>query len=120
MVCEAYGSPRVLRENARKELGKGEVRIKTEYAGFNMLVELWSIGKVDLLACEGKYQEKSRPPFIPGLEVCGCVIEKNGACAVDVGDRVYCLFSGSGGYSEECVIDGNRCFRIPEVRNESV
>lgn len=48
------------------------------------------------------------------------MIEKNGACAVDVGDRVYCLFSGSGGYSEECVIDGNRCFRIPEVRNESV
>lgn len=85
-----------------------------------MLVELWSIGKVDLLACEGKYQEKSRPPFIPGLEVCGCVVEKNGACAVDVGDRVYCLFSGSGGYSEECMIDGNRCFRIPEVRNESV
>ena len=44
MVCEAYGSPLVLRENARKELGKGEVRIKTEYAGINYagrIVEYW-------------------------------------------------------------------------------
>lgn len=84
-----------------------------------MLVGVWSTHEVDLLACEGKYQEKSRPPFIPGLEVCGHVIETSGRCEVDVGDRVYCLFSGSGGYSEECVIDGSRCFRIPEVEMTS-
>lgn len=79
-----------------------------------MLVVEWSVRQVDLLACEGKYQEKSRPPFIPGLEVCGRVIE-SACCDVTVGDRVYCLFSGSGGYSEECVTEGSHCFRVPEV-----
>ena len=44
MVCEAYGSPLVLRENMRRELVKGEVRIKTEYAGINYagrIVKCW-------------------------------------------------------------------------------
>lgn len=50
----------------------------------------------------------------PGLEVCGRVIE-SACCDVTVGDRVYCLFSGSGGYSEECVTEGSHCFRVPEV-----
>ena len=35
MVCESYGCPLVLRESERKRLEKGEVRIRTEFAGVN-------------------------------------------------------------------------------------
>ena len=35
MVCEAYGHPLVLRESERRGLEKGEVRIKTAFAGIN-------------------------------------------------------------------------------------
>ena len=35
MVCESYGSPLVLREKERRLLAKGEVRVKTEFAGIN-------------------------------------------------------------------------------------
>lgn len=70
---------------------------------------------IDSLAWIGKYQEKAKLPFSPGLEVSGEIIECNGCKNRHVGDRVYCIFSSSGGYSEECVVDESRCFVIPDV-----
>ena len=31
------------------------------------------------------------------------------------GDRVFCIFSANGGFSEECVVDESRCFTVPNV-----
>ena len=62
-----------------------------------------------------EYQEKAKLPFTPGLEVSGEVIECCGCNHVRVGDHVFCIFSGEGGYSEECVTEENRCFLVPEV-----
>lgn len=34
-MCVEYGHPLILKENERRELKKGEVRIRTQYAGIN-------------------------------------------------------------------------------------
>lgn len=69
-----------------------------------------------MLACKGKYQERSKPPFTPGLEVSGVVSECCDCKSVSKGDRVYCIFSANGGFSEECVVDESRCFVVSKVR----
>ena len=35
MVCDSYGCPLVLKESERRRLEKGEVRVRTEFAGIN-------------------------------------------------------------------------------------
>lgn len=85
--------------------------------GLTTLVSTISaILSLDLLACQGKYQEKSKPPFSPGLEVSGEIVECNGCSSRQVGDRVYCIFSANGAFAEECVVDESRCFLVPQVR----
>ena len=69
-----------------------------------------------MLACKGKYQERSKPPFTPGLEVSGVVSECYDCKSVSKGDCVYCIFSANGGFSEEGVVDESRCFVVPKVR----
>ena len=70
---------------------------------------------LDILACQGRYQEKSKPPFIPGLEMSGEVVECNECQRLHVGDRVFCIFSGNGAFSEECVVNEHSCFLVPKV-----
>ena len=107
-------------------LKNGEVRIKTRYAGINYAgnivfyynpnLELYWINKnLDILACQGKYQEKSKPPFIPGLEVSGEIVECCGCSHLKVGDRVFCIFTANGAFSEECVVKESQCFVVPPV-----
>ncbi|KAK8833334.1 hypothetical protein WA577_007865 [Blastocystis sp. JDR] len=105
MVCSAYGAPLVQKEFPQVALKKGQVRIKTAYAGINY---------ADILACKGKYQERSKPPFTPGLEVSGVVSECCECQSLSKGDRVFCIFSANGGFSEECVVDESRCFTVPK------
>lgn len=69
----------------------------------------------DLLACQGKYQERSKPPFSPGLEVSGEIVECCDCKRHRVGDRVYCIFSANGAFSEECITDESHCFLVPDV-----
>ncbi|CBK20071.2 uncharacterized protein [Blastocystis hominis] len=105
MDCIAYDCPLVLTSQKSRSLQKGQVRIRTRFAGINY---------ADLLACQGKYQEKSKPPFSPGLEVSGQIVECNGCSSRQVGDRVYCIFSANGAFAEECVVDESRCFLVPQ------
>ena len=71
--------------------------------------------QIDILVCKGKYQERSKPPFTPGLEVSGVVSECCECQSLSKGDRVFCIFSANGGFSEECVVDESRCFTVPSV-----
>ncbi|POI19994.1 hypothetical protein CIB84_016260, partial [Bambusicola thoracicus] len=42
------------------------VRVRVHYSGLNF---------ADILACQGLYQEKHAPPFTPGMEFSGTVME---------------------------------------------
>lgn len=97
-VCTALTGPSSIRIIARdaQPLQSGEVRIQVHAAGLNF---------PDLLMTQGKYQFRPDPPFVPGLEAAGEVIE----VAADVqgiraGDRV--MAGGKGGALAEQWIVG--------------
>lgn len=97
-TCTALTGPdsiEILERQARP-LQRGEVRIRVRAAGLNF---------PDLLMTQGKYQFRPDPPFVPGLEAAGEVIE----VAADVqgiraGDRV--MAGGKGGALAEQWIVG--------------
>ncbi len=74
--------------------GPGQVRIAIHACGVNF---------ADTLLIQGKYQLKPTPPFSPGMEVGGEVLEC-GAGVTDLkpGERVMAVLS-YGGYAEEVV-----------------
>ncbi|WP_417590667.1 NADPH:quinone oxidoreductase family protein [Parasphingorhabdus sp.] len=88
-LCTALTGPSSIEIVKRKAepLKAGEIRIQVHAAGLNF---------PDLLMTQGKYQFRPDPPFVPGLEAAGEVIE----VAPDVdsfkpGDRV--MAGGKGG-----------------------
>ena len=88
-TCTALTGPDSIRMVERDvlPLKSGEVRIRVHAAGLNF---------PDLLMTQGKYQFRPEPPFVPGLEAAGAVIEV--ASDVDIvkpGDRV--MAGGKGG-----------------------
>lgn len=96
IVCKALGDigDLVLDDVARPPLPAGGVRIAVEAAGLNF---------ADTLIIAGKYQIRPAPPFSPGFEVAGRVVE----CAAGVsrcrpGDRVMAVIE-YGGFAEEAV-----------------
>ncbi|MFO1113387.1 MAG: alcohol dehydrogenase catalytic domain-containing protein [Rhodospirillales bacterium] len=94
IVCKALSGigDLVLEEVASPPLPEGGVRIAVEAAGLNF---------ADTLIVAGKYQIRLAPPFSPGFEVAGRVLE----CAAGVsrcrpGDRVMVVIE-YGGFAEE-------------------
>jgi NADPH2:quinone reductase len=75
-VCKAYGPPSALalEEWKTKKPEPNEVRIRVDYAAANF---------PDLLSIAGTYPIKSVPPFVPGVEGAGEVIE----CGSDLAAR---------------------------------
>ena len=57
-----------IEEIKQKRLKKNNVRIEIQAIGLNY---------VDVLMIKGKYQHKINPPFTPGIEACGIIIEEN-------------------------------------------
>ena len=104
MIC------RTLDEHARLELqhlpepalAQGSVRIQVAAAGLNF---------ADTLLVAGRYQEQVQPPFAPGLEVAGTVIET--AADMVVGTRVMAVL-GSGGFAEQVVAPLSDVIPIPD------
>jgi NADPH2:quinone reductase len=106
MLCTAYGPPDslVLRDVPSPPLGEHDVRIGVHAAGVNF---------PDLLIIQGLYQFKPEPPFAPGGEVAGEVLETGSAVTDFVpGDRVIGMTRWNG-YAEEAVAAAHRCIAIP-------
>lgn len=107
IVCKTFGPPDLLAYEEVKSppLGKGDVRIAVKAAGINF---------PDTLIIQGKYQLKANPPFTPGGEVAGTVLE--------VGEKVKHLRAGdsvaaivpTGGYAEEVVASGDQVLALPK------
>ncbi|MBK1663126.1 zinc-binding dehydrogenase [Rhodospirillum rubrum] len=96
MVCDAFGPPDVLRavDLPDPPLPPDGVRIRVRAAGINF---------ADGLFIAGQYQIRPRPPFIPGFEVAGDILEV-GSQVLDLrpGQRVMAILD-QGGYADQVV-----------------
>ena len=106
IVVNKYGSPDILSYQKTKPrlVEDTLVRIKVNAVGVNF---------ADILTIRGRYQERPRPPFSPGLEISGEVIEigklvKNHK----VKDRVISIMK-YGGYQTEVVVPEENTYKIP-------
>ncbi|MFV1365082.1 NADPH:quinone oxidoreductase family protein [Mycolicibacterium elephantis] len=104
-VCPGYGAPEVVRIEQRPSppVDAGQVRIRVNAAAVNY---------PDVLLIANQYQVSVPPPFVPGSEFAGVVVE-SGAEGFGVGDRV----SGAGMYgafAEEVVVPAATLSRTPD------
>ncbi len=106
IVCHELTGPAALRleEVPEPYPGLGQVRVQVRACGVNF---------ADSLITRGQYQLQPQPPFSPGFEVAGEVLELGaGVTSIAVGDRVIGI-AGHGGYAEQAVIDAHRCVAMP-------
>lgn len=107
IVCRQWGEPELLElvEIEGPTLAPGQVRVAVEAAGVNF---------VDALFVAGTYQIKVPPPFTPGSELAGTVVEVGADVGgVDVGDRVLSSL-GLGAWADEVVVDVDRLTPVPD------
>jgi NADPH:quinone reductase len=110
-VCPQYGPPEVVRINERPSpaVEPGQVRVKVGAAAVNF---------PDVLLIANEYQISVPPPFVPGSEFAGVIVETgDGAVGFAVGERV----TGTGLYgafAEEVVVSVAGLSRIPDGVDE--
>ena len=106
-VCPAYGPPDVVRveEQPSPAIAQGQVRVKVAAAAVNF---------PDVLLIANEYQISVPPPFVPGSEFAGTIVETGqGADRFAVGDRV----TGTGLYgafAEEVAVPAAGLSRISD------
>jgi NADPH2:quinone reductase len=106
VVCRALGIEHAaVEELPSPVLFSGGVRIAVHASGVSF---------ANLLVVNGAHQNRHQPPFTPGTEVAGIVLE----CASDVklfrpGDRVVAGVR-SGGYADEAVVPVSTVFHLPD------
>lgn len=106
IVCSQLGGPELLEllELPSPPLKPAEVRIAVASAGVNF---------PDILQIAGKYQMKLAPPFTPGAEVAGTVLEVGSKVShLRVGDAVTAMIP-FGGYASECVANAAGVLGLP-------
>ena len=104
VMCEAYGGPEtlVVRSVPSPAPGPNEVKIRLHARGVSF---------ADVLRIAGQYHVKTVPPFIPGGEAAGEIIELGADVkGLAVGDRVLC----GGGYAEETVQPAASVIKLPD------
>ncbi len=107
IVCKELGPPEslVVEELESPKLGASNVRLAVHACGVNF---------PDTLIIQGKYQFRADPPFTPGGEVAGEVIEVGEKVKhLRPGDRVM-MVAPYGGYAEEIVVPSMGGWAIPK------
>lgn len=107
ILCKSFGPPETLalEEIESPELGASAARIAVHACGVNF---------PDTLIIEGKYQFRAEPPFSPGGEVAGEVLEVGAKVKHwQRGDRVM-MVAPYGGYAEEIVVPAMGGWAIPK------
>jgi NADPH2:quinone reductase len=106
-ICPAYGPPEVVEIQVipSQELAPGQARIAVQAAAVNF---------ADVLIVANEYQVSVPPPFVPGSEYAGEVVEvASDVTEVAVGDRVF----GAGivgAFAEEARGTAQTLTRIPD------
>ena len=107
IVVKKYGGPEnlIYEEKKPSQIKPNAVRIKVKSIGVNF---------ADTLIIRGKYQERPRPPFSPGLEVSGIVseIDKNEK-KFKVGDKVMAIMK-YGAYQTEVIVPQENTYYVPK------
>jgi NADPH2:quinone reductase len=106
VLCKEYGPPSslVFEDIPSEPVPPGSVKIGVRAAGVNF---------PDVLIIQGQYQFKPSPPFSPGAEVSGDVLEVgSGVSGFSVGDRVIGM-CGWNGFREEVIVTADRCLPMP-------
>ena len=106
VVVKKYGDPDILEyvKSDSQNTNDKCVKIKVDACGVNF---------ADVLTIKGKYQERPRPPFSPGLEISGKIIDvgKN-VTEHKVGDLVMSIMK-YGGYKSEVVVPSENTYKVP-------
>lgn len=106
VLCKEYGPPEalVVEDLPSETPSGGQIKVRVRACGVNF---------PDVLIIKGEYQFKPTPPFSPGAEVSGEVIEVGPAAdGFSVGDRVIAM-TGWNGFREEVVVGHERCLKMP-------
>ena len=106
-VCPANGGPAVVavQEVDAPSMGPGEVRIGVAHAAVNF---------PDVLLVAGSYQLQVPPPFVPGSEAAGVVLEVGDEVPdIAVGDRVMAT-ALVGAFAQELVVGPGGIRPVPE------
>lgn len=101
-----YGSADKLVESEidRPEPGSGEVLIEVEAVGVNF---------ADVMQRRGLYPGGPQPPYVPGMEAAGTVVEAGDGVDRETGERVVAMLD-DGGYAEYAVAPEYALFDVPE------
>ena len=93
--------------------GSNDVLIKVRAAGLNF---------ADTLQIAGKYQSKLEPPFIPGMEVAGEILEIGQGVnrPLNVGQRVMAFMRGGGAFAEEVLVDSEWLVPVPDQMDDVI
>ena len=108
VLCKEYGPPSklVIEDVPSEPTGGGQVKIRVRAAGVNF---------PDVLIIKGEYQFKPTPPFSPGAEVAGEVLEVGpSVTGFSPGDRVIGM-CGWNGFREEVVLGAERVMKMPRA-----
>ena len=112
-LCRAYGPPDTVtvEEVEVPALGPGQARVRVSTAAVNF---------PDVLLVAGTYQLSVPPPFIPGSELSGVVIEvASDVAGLDVGQHVF----GStlvGAFAEEIAVSAASLTVVPDGVDDRV
>lgn len=112
LICDDYGGIDSLRV--------GELPDPTAERGSLLVrVEAASVNFADTLMVKGEYQVRPEPPFAPGYELAGEVLEANQVEGISPGDRV-AGFAYHGCMAEMAVVEGVNAARIPDTMGYDV
>lgn len=106
--CLALAGPDAVevQEIESRPPGPGEARLRLGACGVNF---------PDLLMTYGRYQHRAAPPFVPGLEAAGTVLDVGeGVTGWASGDRALALVgAGGAGFAEETTVAAGLLLPVP-------
>ncbi len=105
IVCHEHGGPEVMRYESAPDPtpGPGEVLVRAEAIGVNF---------VDTMRRSGKHPTAPKPPFTPGIELCGRIASVGpGVSELHVGQRVLGRCVTHGAYAELVRVEAR--FAVP-------
>ncbi len=115
IFCNKLGGTEnlIFSETESPRPGPNDVLIKVRAAGLNF---------ADTLQIAGKYQSKLEPPFVPGMEVAGEILEigQNVNRPLNIGQRVMAFMRGGGAFAEEVLVDSEWLVPVPDEMDDVI
>jgi NADPH2:quinone reductase len=115
ILCNKLGGPEHLTVNEIKSPSPGpkDVLVRVKAAGLNF---------ADTLQIAGKYQSKLEPPFIPGMEVAGEILQLGSDVnrPLKIGQRVMAFIRGGGAFAERALVHSEWLTPIPDEMDDII